>query len=127
MAFDNKNYINPPIIEALIDIQCSLGSGHGYKFFENALELLGEPFVSRKDRFMWQSGVEFRPGELPLHQSTGGLVGYQFETSDSSTIVQMREDGFTVNKLKPYLGGMTFLSWHEKLGAFMSSSGVRTQ
>ncbi len=107
---------NPPITEALLDIRVN--------FHEINLERLAlvqneinAQYPIKKERHNWQGQLQFNPGNTPEIMSPINEVdGYLFISKDSKQVVQARKDGFTFNKLKPYLSWEDFsaqakISW----------------
>ncbi len=98
---ENITFQNPPITEALLDIRVNLSKETTLEtllFFQDEIK---EHFPNKKER---HSGTfQIKAGAAPeVITSPARADGYMFYAPDNKKIVQVRIDGFTFNKLKPY-------------------------
>ena len=93
---------NPPITEALLDIQTKLPNDVSLETLTRFQDAVKSVFPVKEDRFSWKAGIELKEGVPKYLTPSGGTDGYLFRSSDKNKIVQARLDGFTFNKLKPY-------------------------
>jgi len=92
-----------PITEALLDILVELPSTTNLEVLSSFQESIKEQYPLKRDKIMWQGGLQIQEGGVPqICVPTGGPVGYFFESPEHKKIVQARLDGFTFSKLKPY-------------------------
>jgi uncharacterized protein (TIGR04255 family) len=92
-----------PITEALVDIRCKLPKGFSLDQFKTiGAKISGDyPF----ERVMRLHETKIRIDVKDDEQSVttlGKMNGYRYESSNRTRIVQLRLDGFTFNRLKPY-------------------------
>lgn len=100
---NNKNPIlkNAPITEALVDIRCELPKDFNLEQFKAIGKKISEDYPVEKQ-------IHFHEAKINLHGSAGDIAtldrmnGYRYESTDGIRIVQLRGDGFTFNRLKPY-------------------------
>lgn len=100
---DWQHFTNAPIEEALLDIQAELSSDVTLQDLANPSQILQEQFPRRRERMFLQGELElaFTEGSSNVRTSSGP-DGYLFASDDGKRIVQMRLDGFTYNRLRPY-------------------------
>src|SRR3989338_8039410 len=99
----NDQYPNPPITEALLDIRASLPSDVTLEQLVTYHDEVKETFSGKEQRVAWTGGFEFKPGTPPkVTPPSGGPDGYFFRSPNENKLIQVRRDGFTFNKLKPY-------------------------
>jgi uncharacterized protein (TIGR04255 family) len=99
----HEQFSNPPIIEALLDIQVELPANIDLPRIEGFKKYVASthPIVMKKNQ--WQTSFQLGNGDLPeIRDKTGGTIGYQYLAADRKNIIQARLDGFTVNLLRPY-------------------------
>lgn len=96
-------YINPPIVEALIDIQVDPAITISPSEIEHLHQELLEKYPDKKERRRWEAKFELKEGvavdSTPKDQ---GVDGYQFWSSDKKQICQYKLNGLTLSRLKPY-------------------------
>jgi uncharacterized protein (TIGR04255 family) len=94
---------NPPIVEAVLDIECDLPPGqHVTEIEAPALERLRDQYPKFRHQFMQEHMVEVRPPQ-PARQSTRQWVqALQFLKEDEKQLVQVRAQGYSFNRLAPY-------------------------
>lgn len=90
---------SPPIREAVIDFRVT--PRHlDQSVLTNLQEKLGNQFPKVEKMNMGKVSFSFK-GEPKARQSKS-LIGYRFLTDDGKLIAQFRNDGFTLNRMKPY-------------------------
>jgi uncharacterized protein (TIGR04255 family) len=99
---DIQHLNNPPINEALLDIRLELAKNFDNKKLESIYDSVKDTFPVKQASNKWETLLELKPGENPVAKSEGGENGFWFKSADSTKILQLRTDGFTLNKLKPY-------------------------
>src|SRR5476649_4981 len=92
--------INPPIIEAVLDIECDYKEQPDIKKIEAKARkemAKGYPNV----RLIQEHQFEANLSEPPKISVKGGLQGLQFLKNDEKQVVQYRASGFSFNRLAP--------------------------
>lgn len=99
----NDQYQNPPITEALLDIRVSLPPDVNLEQLAIYHDEVKDTFPGKEQRIAWTGGFEFKPGTPPkVTPPSGGPDGFFFRSPSENKLIQVRRDGFTFNKLKPY-------------------------
>jgi uncharacterized protein (TIGR04255 family) len=94
---------NPPIVEAVLDIDCDLPPTLNFDEVEKlGMEAYGSRYPTRRKQFVQQAGMEMEPDSEPKFFASQGLSAFQFLSADEKEIVQMRVGGFSYNRLAPY-------------------------
>lgn len=94
---------NPPIMEAVFDLTCSMPEGFAIENFEGSGgEALKSKYPQVKKAFMFEQTFGFQPGKDPNVGSKQTLRGLQFQTADGKQTVQFRTDGYSFHRLAPY-------------------------
>lgn len=94
---------NPPIIEAVVDINCDLPPSVNLEAIqENAKKQFADRYPKARRQILQQH--EFRaeaekPAEVSVRQQLGAL---QFWAEDEKQLVQIRPQGYSFNRLAPY-------------------------
>lgn len=92
---------NPPIIEAVLDIECDLPPKLKIASIETgARKALAKNYPKFKHLFFHE--IQAKPNEQPTLSVKGGIVGLQFLHDDEKQVVQFRSHGFSFNRLAPY-------------------------
>jgi uncharacterized protein (TIGR04255 family) len=98
-----ERFKNPPIQEALLDIQVTLPRDVKLESLKKFHEGIESSFPERQERVSLQQAFQISgAGETHAIQSFRSVDGYLFVSKANAKIVQARRDGFTFNKLKPY-------------------------
>lgn len=98
-----EQFKNPPIQEALLDIQVALPGDVTMDTLKNFQAGLESRFPEKKERVSWQQGFQISGvGETHAVSSARSVDGYLFVSKAEGKTVQARRDGFTFNKLRPY-------------------------
>jgi uncharacterized protein (TIGR04255 family) len=92
---------NPPIREAIIDIQIQPFLSNDTAVFEPLKNLIITDFPIMEEINLFEQSFQFGPGG-PIGESVNRFHGLTFKSEDQKTVVQCRVDGFTVNRLPPY-------------------------
>jgi len=106
----------PPITEAVLDIRVELPQDVDLNTLSLIHNEINACFPLKEERFSWKGGFQVRKGAAPeILQPSGGPDGYLFRSPDKNKVVQVRTEGFTFNKLKPYERWSTFSSEAKEL------------
>ena len=94
---------NPPIVEAVVDIDCDLPPGLKIE----ALEKLGreayhKEYPITETRYLLQHELQAKRNEPPKTSTSENVNAYLFLREDKKQLVQVRTDGFSFNRLAPY-------------------------
>lgn len=95
-------YPNAPITEALLDIRVELSKEVTLSKLEAFHNDIKNHFPEKQQRISIKAGFKLSQGTPESIPITGGPDGYLFKSPADKKIVQVRLDGFTFNKLKPY-------------------------
>jgi uncharacterized protein (TIGR04255 family) len=99
----NIHLDNPPIIEALIDIQASVGDTVTIDDLEALHAEIQKDYPTKTGRYAFQAEIKAEQGKAPaITQRDLGINGFLFRSKDEKQIVQFRLDGFTFSRLRPY-------------------------
>lgn len=94
---------SPPIVEAVVDIDCDMPPGLDLKALESAAR---EAFRAQYPKFRTQviQGYQIKQegGAPPEMSVRSGIQALQFFKEDEKQLVQVRAQGFSFNRLAPY-------------------------
>ncbi len=93
---------NAPITEALLDIRVELPQEVTLSKLESFHDRIKENFPEKQERILVKAGIKLSPEGTSVEVPSSGPDGYLFRSPTKKKIVQVRLDGFTFNKLKPY-------------------------
>ena len=95
--------LNPPIVEAVLDVDCDLPAGFDLTALkEPALKHFGDQFPKVQTQFVQQHKIETTADTPPNISTSLGVQALQFKNDDGNQIVQVRPQGFSFNRLAPY-------------------------
>lgn len=104
-----EQFKNPPIQEALLDIQVTLPPDVKLETLKKFGEGLDARFPETQERISWKQGFQIGgAGETHAIRSSRSVDGYLFISKADGKVAQARRDGFTFNKLRPYSNWETF-------------------
>lgn len=93
----------PPIIEAVLDIDCDMPPGLDLAVSERPLrDAFRDRYPKFHTRFMQAVQVEAAADRAPNVTTKQGLQAFLFLQEDGKQIVQVRAQGFSLNRLAPY-------------------------
>lgn len=96
---------HPPIVEAVVDIDCQLPPSFDWKEIEGkAREALRSQYPTMRRQLMQQHSIKQEPSMPLKHEYQVGLSSLQFVTPDGKQLVQFRAAGYSFNRLAPYGG-----------------------
>ena len=122
---------NPPITEAILDVQVALPPQTDVERLKKLGEALQSEYPQVRPQFMAVVNFQVQlPPVSPQPAINQGLRGYNFLSADSKEVVQFRLDGFTFNRLAPYTSwedmyGKAEAAWHYLRGAFPNDKVTR--
>lgn len=95
---------NPPIIEAVLDIECDLPPDFKISTLETqARKEFEKSYPAFQEQFIQQHEIRKEPNEPPkISVSDVGIQALQFLKEDRKQLVQVRTQGFSFNRLAPY-------------------------
>ncbi len=102
MPSEHVRYKNPPIIEAVFDINAEVSSRDDLKIFDDFYSKIKDRFPEKNESFAIKNSIGFKDGQLTPPVSEKVLRGFVYQNKSDAKVVQARFDGFTFNKLKPY-------------------------
>lgn len=95
----------PPIIEAVIDIDCDLPSSLDLAELDTAMSsALGDCYPIKNARVFQEHQVIQDKDTAPSVEVRRGVEAFQYFTKDQKQLVQIRRNGFSFNRLAPYEG-----------------------
>jgi uncharacterized protein (TIGR04255 family) len=104
-----EQFKNPPIQEALLDVQVTLPGDVTLEILKKFYDGLESRFPEKQERISWQQGFQISgAGDAHAISSSRSVDGYLFVSKAEGKVVQARRDGFTFNKLRPYSNWDTF-------------------
>lgn len=109
---------NPPIVEAVLDIDCDLPPNQEIGSLEKpARECFQGEYPECQTRFLFEHEFQAKGDEPPQTATRRGVQGYLFRSQDGKQLVQVRAQGFSFNRLAPYSSLDDYLpeierTWH---------------
>lgn len=93
----------PPIVEAIVDIDCDLPTGQRYEDLESpARDRFIDRYPKCKRQYIHQHQVEAKPDGVSNVSFSQEIQAFQFFQEDEKQLVQLRRQGFAFNRLEPY-------------------------
>jgi uncharacterized protein (TIGR04255 family) len=103
-----ETFPKAPITEALLDIQVVSPEAADNAKLADFHRYIEERFPEKQEREVWTQEIKLKHGEAPKTEAAGGVSGYFFKSADKGKLVQVRKNGFTFHKLRPYENWETF-------------------
>ncbi len=107
-----------PIIEAVVDIDCDMPPDFSLATIEaEAKNRFSDVYPKPKKSYLQQQQIQIRPQEAPQVTATQAFHALQFFSADSLQLVQVRSNGYSFNRLRPYTSLDDYLleierTWH---------------
>lgn len=96
-------YANPPIVEAVVDIDCDLAPAFNLQdVADRATAALGERYPIVKFQNVLEGEVRAEPNAKVQFVSRQAAHAIQFFQKDERQLLQFRAAGFSFNRLAPY-------------------------
>ena len=103
MSQSELNLSNPPIVEAVLDVECDLPPGRILADLEgSAREIFRDHYPKFRTQVLQEHHIEATPGVAPVVSSRHAVQALQFLTDDEKQLVQIRGQGYSFNRLAPY-------------------------
>lgn len=97
------NLANPPIVEALLDIECDMPPAQQLEaLIDPAKAAFGDKYPKLQTQYLQEYRLKAAPDSLSSLATRPGLVGLRFLQDDEKALVQARVEGFSFNRLAPY-------------------------
>ncbi len=94
---------NPPIVEAVLDLECDMAPGWDLASIEDrAREVFADRYPKCRAQILHEAKVRAPGGPEPKLSVRRGLRAFQFLEPDEKQLVQARVSGFSFNRLAPY-------------------------
>jgi uncharacterized protein (TIGR04255 family) len=101
--YEHETFPNAPITEALIDLQVKMDDEFSLDRLKPIIEELQNSFPQRKDKSVHRQEIKIADGgNVNEMRSRTEQVGSVLHSEDQTEAVQIRVNGFTYSKLKPY-------------------------
>ncbi|MDZ4760964.1 MAG: TIGR04255 family protein [Alphaproteobacteria bacterium] len=105
MTAETVRLKSPPIVEAVVDIDCDLPPSLDLAALEPvATDRLKDGYPLARKQYLQQMQFEAKGEEPPKFSTKQGLQGLQFFSADEKQLVQIRAQGYSLNRLAPYSG-----------------------
>jgi uncharacterized protein (TIGR04255 family) len=89
-----------PITEALVDIRVKLRPNADLSTLESTYALFAREYPEKRERIRAESKFDLKTRKF---ETASDVDGYLCTSSDKKRVVQVRLDGFTFSRLKPYV------------------------
>ena len=94
---------NPPIVEAVFDVDCDLPPGFDLAALEEpARARFRDQYPKLRTQFIQEHRIETAVEAPPKMSTRLGVQAFQFLREDERQLVQVRTQGFSFNRLAPY-------------------------
>jgi uncharacterized protein (TIGR04255 family) len=94
---------NPPIVEAVFDVDCDLPPGSDLAALEGpARARFMDQYPKFRIQFLQEHRIETKVDAAPNTSSRLAVHAFQFLHEDEKQLVQVRAQGFSFNRLAPY-------------------------
>ncbi|MGA7523232.1 MAG: TIGR04255 family protein [Acidobacteriaceae bacterium] len=110
-----ETYQHAPSIEAVLDIRTRLLSGLTKESADAIHAAEKDRYPTIRKPFQVTFKFEQKPGEKPIAETSTAANGCIFASKDGLQLFQVRPDGFSHNRLKPYTDWESFRSEARRL------------
>ncbi|HZT08086.1 MAG TPA: TIGR04255 family protein [Chloroflexota bacterium] len=99
----DRSLVNPPIIEAVLDIDCSMPPDFDVAALEpHVRSAYSDRYPVVRPILLQQHLFTPGSGGHPVHEEQTSVQGFQLWQQDEKQLLQVRSQGFSFNRLKPY-------------------------
>jgi uncharacterized protein (TIGR04255 family) len=99
---NQRHLAKAPITEALVDFRAELPPASDAAILKALAEQIRETYPTAEPIRIFAGEIRLSPGGVSQTAAERGLLGLLCKSADGTRIVQLRRDGFTFNKLRPY-------------------------
>src|SRR3954462_6459616 len=100
MSASEFKLLTPPIVEAVVDIDCDMPpSFDGRPLEARAREYYRDKYPKFRAQLMQEHKIEAKPNAEPKMTVRKEIRALQFLQEDQKQLVQLRSDGFSFNRL----------------------------
>src|SRR5690242_5500625 len=94
---------NPPIVEAVFDVDCDLAPGFDFMALETRSRAqFADQYPKFRTQFLQELQIETTEDTQLKASSRSGIQAFQCLHEDEKQLVQVRPKGFSFNRLAPY-------------------------
>lgn len=94
---------NAPIIEAVLDVECDMPPKYSLSSVEaSGIGAFKDQYPKFRKHFFQEFKLATKQNEAPVHSVVQGVQALQFLKPDDKQLVQLRNTGFSFNRLAPY-------------------------
>ena len=94
---------NPPIVEAVVDLDCDLPPSIDFASLQDAVKnTYGDRYPTVRPLFFQEAKIESKSDAPPQMSVRGGIQAFQCFNETEKQLVQVRVQGYSFNRLAPY-------------------------
>lgn len=94
---------NPPIVEAVLDLDCDLPPSLDFASLQEAVKnTYGDRYPTVRPLFFQEAKIESKSDAAPQMSVRGGIQAFQCFDETEKQLVQVRAQGYSFNRLAPY-------------------------
>jgi len=122
MSAPHLKLLHPPIVEAVLDVDCDMPSTFNLAALEKtSREAFSERYPKFRTQFLEEAQIEQKAGQPIQVSAQRKLQAFQCLQEDEKQLVQVRMQGFSFNRLAPYTSLDDYLPEIERTwGIFIS-------
>lgn len=103
MSDGNYHLDNPPTVEAILDIDCSIPPAFDLEKSEKHIrDLMRDSYPEIRHQYFQEHQITQDQDQSPKMQVNRGLQALQFVSKDKKQLAQFRSVGYSFNRLSPY-------------------------
>lgn len=103
MSENQLHLTTPPIIEAVVDIDCDMPPKFDLPALEKTVQdAFKDRYLHFRSQFMAQFQIKAEQEGATLQNKIQGVQAFQLHQEDRAQLIQVRTEGFSFNRLRPY-------------------------
>ena len=103
MSNSSLKLANPPIVEAVLDLDCDLPPSLDFALLRDAVKkTYGDRYPTIRPLFFQEAKIESKSDAAPQMSVRGGIQAFQCFDETEKQLVQVRAQGYSFNRLAPY-------------------------